>query len=63
MKHSVEISFETFRALCPVDVKCSKSENLENHHVAMYKSNGTTLFAVNSFTAGVTQYYIEDINA
>jgi len=64
MKHSIEITKAAFDRLVSLEHGPDKVENLELANKFYYDSPlGVSLLEINNFISGVTQYYIQDINA
>lgn len=58
-----EITKELFRAIVPTDEPCLEVKELEFGRVSYYRRHGVLIMEVESFMAGVRQYYVLDINA
>ena len=58
-----EITKELFKAIVSDAEKSINTVHLSNACKAMYFVHGVLLMQVDNYLSGITQYYIQDINA
>lgn len=64
MKHTIEITKEAFLAIVGTGVHTQREVETQEHaEFVRYEAMGVWLVAVTNFVSGVTQYYVQDINA
>lgn len=61
--HSVEITQSAARAIIGNDEKTWHDfEKIEIAEMTTFQAHGVFIFAIHNFIAGVTQYYLQDVN-